>query len=69
LWLIDALLTDFECSSLNYSGQSYGQHYDFMQMRYSYQLLGMYSFAFISECGFCRCVVLPYEGSTVLHAF
>jgi len=31
-----------------------------MQMLYSYQLLSIYSFAFISECGFCRCVVLSY---------
>jgi len=34
----------------------------FMQMRYSSQLFGMYSFAFISECDFTRCVVLPDEG-------
>jgi len=37
--------------------------YDFMQMRYSCQLLSIYPFAFISECGFCRCVVLSYDGS------
>src|SRR6218665_609226 len=43
-------------------GQSYGQHYDFMQMHYSCQLLTIYSCAFISEGGFCRCVVLSYEG-------
>ena len=44
-------------------GQSYGEHYDFMQMRYSFQLLTIYSCALISEGGFCRCVVLSNEGS------
>jgi len=44
-------------------GQSYGQLYDFMQMRYSCQLLTIYCCAFISEGSFCRCVVLSYEGS------
>src|SRR6218665_394476 len=47
--------------------QSYGQRYDFMQMRYSCQLLTIYSCAFISEGGFCRCVVLSYEGSIHLQ--
>src|SRR6218665_2093692 len=41
-----------------------GQCYDFMQMRYSCQLLTIYSCAFISEGGFCRCVVLSYEGTS-----
>src|SRR6218665_3760228 len=42
-------------------GQSYGKRYDFMQIRYSCQLLTIYSCAFISEGGFCRCVVLSYN--------
>src|SRR6218665_2234070 len=33
-----------------------------MQMHYSCQLLAIRSCAFISEGGFCRCVVLSYEG-------
>ena len=48
-------------------GPSYDQRYDIMQMRYSCQLLTIYSCAFISEGGFCRCVVLSYEDSIIEH--
>jgi len=49
--------------TIGLSGRSYGQRYDSMQMRYFCQLLTIYSSAFISEGGFCRCVVISYEGS------
>jgi len=74
--LIDAILRDSECSKLLIPKTIQGSHtvrlyqrYDFMQMRwaYSYQLLAIYFFAFISEGGFCGCVVLSYEGSILIE--
>jgi len=53
--------------TIGLSGRSYGQRYDSMQMRYFCQLLTIYSSAFISEGGFCRCVVISYEGSILQY--